>query len=222
MSLQLSSPRVSLIKRPVGAIILIVACYIIFGLLIGLGGEFPLNDDWAYVNSVRNFVFTGYWRRQSGLSPSLLTQSLWGASFCYTFGCTFETLRLSSFVATLVTTFISFFLFRRTGASQNVILLALTSIVFNPILYTLSFTYMTDPFFIMATLISVYLFLISLEEGSCTCSRRRLRQPPWLYCVARSGYVVPAAYAIVRFLRPGEERILRRSGSLRDLSLYVD
>jgi hypothetical protein len=59
-------------------------------------GNFPLNDDWSFARAVQNLVERGDWRPTGFTSMPLITQSLWGTTFCLLAGFSFNALRFST------------------------------------------------------------------------------------------------------------------------------
>ena len=78
-------------------LLIVVACLFIASVMfVGVSGDFPLNDDWAYAAAVRSLVWAHNWRAPDFATPNLLTQSLWAAPFCALSNCSFEGLRLDA------------------------------------------------------------------------------------------------------------------------------
>ena len=65
-------------------------------VLVNPIGDFPLNDDWAYAQSVKSLLETGNFQLPGWAVANLLPQALWGALFCLPFGFSFTALRKSS------------------------------------------------------------------------------------------------------------------------------
>jgi hypothetical protein len=189
-------------------LIVAVSLFLISWPVVGLRGDFPLNDDWAYANSVRALVWAHDWRPSGWAAMNLLTQSLWGAPFCALTSCSFEDLRLSSLTATIVVAMFSYLLFELAGAPVWIMTAAVILVVFNPIIYELSYTFMTDVFFAMAATASAYFLIRSLK----TDSGRLLILGTFFAVIAilcrQVGICLLAGYAVARFLQGG--RCVRR------------
>src|ERR1700674_5397233 len=98
---------------PITLFVLVIVLFCISLLIVGVRGNFPLNDDWSYAIAVRSLVYNGDWRPTNWLSANLLTQSLWVAPFCALTDCSFDNLRLSSLSAAVILALFSFLLFER-------------------------------------------------------------------------------------------------------------
>ena len=190
------------------ALLAVLGLYVASAFFIGLKGDFPLNDDWAYAGSVRSLIWGGSWRPSDWSAPALLTHSLWAAPFCAASSCSFESLRFSSFTASLLIILVSYLLLARAGASRPVAFTALVLIAFNPVGFELSYTFMTDTFFTMAMTVSLYFFVRSLEEKSdLFLVIAAVAAIVGILC-RQIALCLPIAYAIVRLLQGGP--LLRR------------
>ena len=172
-------------------------------LIVGLKGNFPLNDDWSYAEPVRKLVYDGDWRPTNWSAPNLLSQSLWVAPFCALTDCSFESLRLSSLVATVILTLFSYLLFERVTNSTLLLLASLLLVVFNPIEYLLSYTIMTDVFYAMAMTASAYFLIRSLENDSLNFLVLGTLVAIVAILCRQIGVCLPIGYAVVRLVQRG-------------------
>lgn len=124
---------------------------IVLGIIFALSAlplllfrSFPFNDDWAFVFPVEHWMRYGSLRLSQGGSPTLLFQVLWGRLFCVPFGFSFDALRIS----TLVLAVAGILAFRETlralGASRGASLAGALLLLFNPLFFLLSQSFMTD------------------------------------------------------------------------------
>lgn len=122
---------------------LLFSLFVISELIILPTDNFPLNDDWVYGKTLRDF-FLG---RNFDLITSnctLWTQIMWGMLFTKTFGFSFAVLRLSTLVSSLIGVCLLYRLVERTTAQPLAAFIAAAALLFNPIYFNLSHTYMTD------------------------------------------------------------------------------
>ena len=194
------------------AIALLLACAIFLAsvALIGINGDFPLNDDWVYVTTVQNLVTNHDWRPSDYSGPIMFSQSLWGASFCAFSSCSYELLRISSLVAAAITILVSFALFVMADAEAPLVLAGLLIVAFNPVAFALSYTFMTDTFFTMAMIVSIYFFFMHLKSERTAYLAFALVAAVAATLCRQLGLCVSAAYLVVRVLKPGEETLLKR------------
>jgi len=68
-------------------------------------GDFPLNDDWSYAIAVQRMLETGDFRPLGWTSSALITQTIWGTTFCTIFGYSFEVLRGATLAVSLLGVF---------------------------------------------------------------------------------------------------------------------
>ena len=202
------SARVAI--RPAIALVLACAIFLASIALIGINGDFPLNDDWAYVTTVQNLVTNHEWWPSDWSATIMFSQSLWGASFCALSPCSYELLRISSLVAAAITILVSFALFVMADAEAALVLIGLLIVAFNPVAFALSYTFMTDTFFTMGLIVSIYFFVMHLKSERTTYLAFALVAAVVATLCRQVGLCAPAAYLVVRLLKPGEETLLKR------------
>lgn len=147
----------------------VLSLILIFTLATGIvdaHGNFPLNDDWSYAEATRGLVFQHDWRPSGWTSMTLITQSLWGAIACTILDCSFEHLRFSTIFAGLLLLLSSYILFRVLSAPSLLAFVATTIIVFNPVTFALTYTFMTDVLFELLLVVSSIFCVIALKRRS--------------------------------------------------------
>lgn len=106
-------------------------------------GEFALNDDWVHTDSAQYLSETGKLRMLPFAGPTFYVPILYGAGLIQTFGFSYSLFRLSTLILSAATVLILYILLNKvtqpTWAFFGSVLL-----LFNPIFYNLSFTFMTD------------------------------------------------------------------------------
>ena len=182
------------------ALALLLAGWFALPLLLGTGAPIPLNDDWAYAQTVRTLLETGEFRRPSWTWVPAITHTAWGALFTQVFGFTFQALRWSSLVAGAFGLAGAFTLARRTGVATAGAALLAATFAFNPVHVHLAFTFMTDVPFIALCLWSLVFLGDHLRSGS------------WIALIAgtalaiaatlsrQTALVLPAAFAVAAVL----------------------
>ena len=192
------SARVSV--HPAIALLLTCAIFLASIALIGISGDFPLNDDSTYASTVQNLVNTHDWRPSDYSRAIMFSQSLWGASFCAFSSCSYELLRISSLVAAAITILVSFALFVMADAEALLVLAALLIVAFNPVAFALSYTFMTDTFFTMAMIVSIYFFFMQLKT-------ERTAYLAFALAAAVAGDSLPTVGAVRDRRLPGRTRV---------------
>jgi hypothetical protein len=107
-------------------------------------GEFPVTDDWAYADTVRRLLDTGQLRFSDWNATTLFSQVYWGALFGALFGPSNLVLRCSTLVAALLGAIAFYRLLRLAKATPEITLLATLALLFNPMSFLFSFSFMTD------------------------------------------------------------------------------
>lgn len=141
------------------AALALLAIWLAAAGLIGIGGNFPLNDDWQYAYPVRQLAEKGSLEMQGYFAPNLILQVYWGYLFCWLAGSfDFAWLRLSTLTLALLGAWAGFLLARRLGIAPALALLAAAILLFNPLYFNLSFSFMTDVPFLAAILLALLAF----------------------------------------------------------------
>ncbi len=131
----------------------------------------------------------------------LITQSLWAAPFCAIDHCSYTLLRYSTLLSAFLLVSISYACFATVTRPMSRPILAAAAVLFNPVLYCLSYTFMADVLFGALATLSLLLFMRDLERPSsglflaaCVCMVvAALCRQMELY--------VPAAYFLTTLLR---------------------
>ncbi|MBZ5557000.1 MAG: glycosyltransferase family 39 protein [Acidobacteriia bacterium] len=166
---------------------------VIFGagwFLVGAGRNTPVIDDWVYSWSVEHFLRTGELRvlEYSGTYP--VAQVLWAALFGKLLGFSFATLHLATVTLSAIGCWAWYLTLRELDVDARASLLATLALVFNPVFFALSFSFMTDAPFVSASNVAVY----------CLVSAARRDRPGrlWIGCaIAVAAFLIrPLGVAI--------------------------
>jgi hypothetical protein len=126
-------------------------------VLVSPWGNFPVNDDWAYARTVLNFS-NGHFVYSDWQGMPFLTQALWGVLWVKVFGFSFTMLRISMLPVVLVGGwYMHSILAPRVG--NHTASFACALLLFTPLSFHLTLTYMTDWFALtMALAASFHLY----------------------------------------------------------------
>jgi 4-amino-4-deoxy-L-arabinose transferase-like glycosyltransferase len=141
---------------------------VVVSAVIGIHGDFPLNDDWAYAQTTHNFLETGRFERTSWTWAPVITHTAVGAVFSKVCGYSFETLRLSGLFMGWLGVLGTYALCRQVGARPRLAVLGASLVALNPLHVNLSHTYMTDVPFATLTTWSLVLLCRGLARRSWT------------------------------------------------------
>jgi len=129
-------------------------------------GEFPLNDDWSWGMTVKRLVEgLGYQPGRWG-EATLFSHVLWGALFCIPHGFSFTALRFSTLVLSLTGALAMYGLIRQLQRPRLLAVVCALTLVFNPIYFALSNTFMTDVPFTALAILSALFFVRHLQRES--------------------------------------------------------
>ena len=159
-------PIIQLNKADKVNIAVITLIWAIAVVLVNPIGEFPLNDDWAYAQSVKSLLETGNFELPGWAVANLLPQALWGALFCLPFGFSFTALRFSTLILGWLGVIITYLLIKEVGSHQRLAFLGALLIAVNPLYFSLSNTFMTDIPHYTVTILSLYFFVIGIRKKS--------------------------------------------------------
>jgi hypothetical protein len=181
---------------------MLIGVYGIWLLVAWPSGEFPLNDDWAYAWSVRHLLGTGELRVSEWSSAAALLQVAWGSLFAKASGgFSFESLRVSTLVFSIVSPLALCLLLRRLGISRAAAALGALVVVANPIFVNLSYTFMTDVFYLGLMLVSLALYVDGIERDSARMLWAASIAAAAAFLCRQLGLALPAAAALVLIAR---------------------
>jgi hypothetical protein len=123
-------------------------------------------DDWAYTRLVEILVAEGRLVVFPVIAASAVFQMLWGALFALLLGPTFGATRLSTVVLVGLSGVALHGLCRRLGVEPGRAALGTAAYLFNPLVFVLAYTFMTDPHFLALLVISTYFYARGLGDGA--------------------------------------------------------
>lgn len=178
----------------------LAALLLLWGLAVawvGLGGDYPLNDDWAYAISAKQLLHSGRMHILDWAAPSLVAHVAWGALCMRLLGESFVSLRCGTLLLSLGGAFATYGLGRCLGLLPRRAVLPALALLFSPWYVNLSFTFMSDVPWLFVVLVALCCFSVALR------TQRR-----WVGCtlLALSGTALGVAALIRQFgvvLLPG-------------------
>lgn len=153
---QFNIPNLKSILNQYRYLILLIGIFIGCEVVVDPYGDFPLNDDWSYALAIKHFYATGEINPGKFPAMSLCTQILWGYMFTKVFGFTFMALRLSTIVSAIIGLVFIYKLTFQIGRHAKVSALACLVLLFNPIFFNLTNTFMTDVHFNTILIVCIY------------------------------------------------------------------
>jgi 4-amino-4-deoxy-L-arabinose transferase-like glycosyltransferase len=121
-------------------------------------------DDWGYSRSVEILLDEGHLTVFPVVAATAVFQIGWGAAFGLIFGMSLGIMRLSTLVMVGLGAVALYALLRELGVSRSRSALGTAAYLFNPLLFVLAYTFMTDPFLTSLILGSTYFFVRGLRR----------------------------------------------------------
>ena len=143
----------------------IILIYVISAFLVDPRGEFPLNDDWSYSRSAFRFARENVIEVDEWCAPSLFGQALYGGLLAKLFGPSFTVLRLSTLILSCGLSLILWRTLQALNVDRIMSWIVVLAWIFNPIQFSLSFTYMTEIPFAFFTGLGLLAMVRYLETG---------------------------------------------------------
>jgi hypothetical protein len=166
-------------------------------------GEFPTVDDWAWAASVRNLVEGGTLKFSDWSAGNLITHVLWGSLSSWIFGTSFLSLRGAMLVMGFAGGVALYGWLRLLPVRPAMALLGAACLLFNPIYFFLSFTFMTDVTYAALQTLAMWLVSHGLVSGAGAPAA-------WGWGVAiaallcrQTGMAIPLGYAGAHVQRHG-------------------
>lgn len=147
-------------------IALITFAWSIMTIVVNPLGDFPLNDDWAYAESVKHLLETGNFQLPGWAVANLLPLVLWGALFCLPLGFSFTALRFSTLTLGLIGVVATYKLLQEIIVDRKIALIGAFILAVNPIYFGLANTFMTDVPHYAVTILSLYFFCRGINQNS--------------------------------------------------------
>ncbi len=187
---------------------IIVAIFIATVVYVDPSGNFPLIDDWSYALSTQNLVKLGTWKPSDWLAMPLIAQSVWASPICWATQCGFDDLRLATLTAAALLAMTTFLIIDVAQEAKLLSFLAAFAVVFNPIVYALSFTFMTDVLFSAFVTSSALLYILSLRRDNLSLALLATMFALAATLIRQLGISLPLAYLVVQGVRSMNWRLI--------------
>jgi hypothetical protein len=125
--------------------------------------ETPVEDDWAYAETVKHFLDTGQYRLNDWLSANIAFQTGWATLFCLPTGFSFAALRVSTIVLAVVGLAALRALALEHGLSRSAANLLTFCVASSPLFFKMSLTFMSDVPFVAVMTVSLLLYTRALR-----------------------------------------------------------
>lgn len=201
--------------------LLLFLIFILAEVLVWPAGEFPLNDDWSYSKSVlillkEGDIYIGTW-----CAMTLASHVLWGFGFVKLLGFSFFALRLSNLFSSMLGILIINHLSFKFSNNKVMAFTVSLTLLFNPIYFNLSNTFMTDINFNTWLLCCIYLIYLFLEKKSWIYLPIFIVMSIALILNRQFGIVVPLSFIIASFFLKEKRWLLVISAILSFVIVYL-
>ncbi|HRA46809.1 MAG TPA: hypothetical protein PK819_01925 [Thermomicrobiales bacterium] len=186
-----------------------------------------ISDDWTYTASVRNLIDRWQFHILPVAAATQITQLFWGGAFGFLLGTSDGVMRLSTLVIVLISGCAFRAMLSQLGIPKRLAAATLALYLFNPIMFSISYTFMSDPHFVAWMTIAVWLYVKAEVE-----EREELLIPASalaaLACLQRPhGALIPLGvatwYLVSGRLRIGDRPVQRllRIGALPAIAMVI-
>lgn len=145
-------------------LLLVMAAFALATAVIPTMTPIAISDDWTYARSAQILLAEGRLTVFPVVVATAVAPIGWGALFGLFFGPTLGAFRLSTVVLTALAALALYALCRDLGVSRHRSAFGVATWLFNPLVFVLAFSFMTDPHFAALLIITMWLFARSLRE----------------------------------------------------------
>jgi 4-amino-4-deoxy-L-arabinose transferase-like glycosyltransferase len=122
-------------------------------------------DDWGYSRSVEILVREGRLTVFPVVAATAVFQIFWGSFFAELFGMTLGVMRVATLTMVLFGAIALYALLRELGVDRHRSALGVAIYLFNPLMFALSYTFMTDPYLTSLSVIATYCYVRGLRPS---------------------------------------------------------
>src|SRR5918995_5586549 len=158
-----SSSRIVAWVRANWAIALVLLAFALAAVVVPTLAPVATTDDWAYARSAQILLDEARLTVFPVVAATTVFQIVWGALFGFIFGPELGIFRLSTVVITALGGLALYALCRDLGVARARGALGVATFLFNPLVFVLAFTFMTDAHFMALLVIATWLYATALE-----------------------------------------------------------
>lgn len=191
------------VPSDMGAVLGLILLAIVGFSVIRPGGDFPLNDDWAFILPVKWFVEQGRLQFTDWQFMTLIGQVFVGVALMEVTGFSITALRWLAIGLAVMSVLLVYGTARATRSTMSASLLAALLLLCNPIFVVTATSFMTDIPFVTACLAAVFLRVASSRRRSTA-----LLVLAWLFVVLacsirQSGIAVAVGFIAFDYVQRG-------------------
>ena len=144
------------------ALLAVYAAFALAAVVVPTLTPVATTDDWAYARSAQILLDQARLTIFPVVAATAVFQIVWGALFGFIFGPTLGIFRLSTVVITALGGLALYGLCRDLGVARGPGALGVATFLFNPLVFVLAFTFMTDAHFMALLVIATWLYAKAL------------------------------------------------------------
>src|SRR3954468_12636326 len=144
------------------ALLAVYAAFALAAVVVPTLTPVATTDDWAYARSAQIMLDQARLTIFPVVAATAVFQIIWGALFGFIFGPTLGIFRLSTVVITALGGLALYGLCRDLGVARGPSALGVATFLFNPLVFVLAFTFMTDAHFMALLVIATWLYAKAL------------------------------------------------------------
>ncbi len=138
--------------------ILLILIFVIATAIVYPFVEIGLTDSWRYAYPVKSLLEGRGYELGAHFAPNLFLQVFYGYLFGSITGFSFTALRFSTLVVSIFLSILIFNYLKRIQIADKIALVITLLIVFNPLFFNLTYSFMTDIPFLFLSLLSFWFF----------------------------------------------------------------
>src|ERR671912_806545 len=162
----LSPSRIITGVRAHWALLAVFVAFALAAMVVPTLAPVATTDDWAYARSAQILLDEGRLTVFPVVAATAVFQIVWGALFGFIFEPTFGVFRVSTVTITALGGLALYGLCRDLGVVPTRGALGVATLLFNPLVFVLAFTFMTDAHFMALLVIATWLFAKALGSAS--------------------------------------------------------
>ncbi len=147
-------------------IFFLLALFLAAAFIVNPIGDFPLDDDFSYGKTVKNFYETGILRMHGWFSATEVFQTFVGILFSNMFGFSFTVLRFSSILFALIGAAAFYFLLKELKVGEKFALLGTFILLFNPLYFNKAFNFHSDMYYMALLSLSTLFYVLAINRNN--------------------------------------------------------
>jgi 4-amino-4-deoxy-L-arabinose transferase-like glycosyltransferase len=147
-------------------VLLVFVAFAVAAIVVPTLAPVATTDDWGYARSAQILVQEQRLVVFPVVAATAVFQVVWGALFGWLFGPALGVFRLSTVVMVALGAVALYGLCRELGIDRHRSALGTAAYLFNPLLFVLAFTFMTDPHFVSLLVIATWAYARGLRPDA--------------------------------------------------------